>query len=155
VDDPHASAFSYTRSGLWDAYRTDSLGPAGRLAFIELLYNAWSTKPDCADGRAGYDRVIQHGEAALRSGQTDPLIHFYVGEAYRDVYSLAHGGGQGRVNEKDFESRAEPARRQAIAHLAAALKTLRQAPARHAAWDDAVRLILSAHTEPSFFCIYD
>jgi hypothetical protein len=155
TDDSHSSQLVYTRAGLWDAYRADSLGPAGRLAFIELLYNAWSTKPGCADGRAGYDRVIEHGEAALKSGQNDPLIHFYVGEAYRDIYSLAHGGGEGHVNEADFAGRAESARTKAIEHLTAALATLRQRPVRHAAWDDAIRLVLRAHTEPSFFCIYD
>jgi hypothetical protein len=155
ADDAHSSGLVYTRSFLWDAYRADSLGPPGRLAFIELLYNGWSTKPGCADGPAGYDRVIAHGEAALKRGPDDPLIHFYVGEAYRDVYSLAHGGGEGHVNAQDFASRAESARRQAIEHLTTALKTLRQHPVRHAAWDDAIRLVLRAHTEPSFFCIYD
>jgi hypothetical protein len=155
TDNPHSSQVVYTRAWLWDAYRTDSLGPAGRLAFIELLYNAWSTKPGCAEGPAGYDRVIQHGEAALQNGQKDPLIHFYVGEAYRDIYSLAHGGGEGHVKEADFAGRAEAARLKAIDHLTTALKTLTQRPVRHAAWDDAMRLTLRAHTEPSFFCIYD
>ncbi len=145
------TTYEYLRPWLWEAYRTDSLGPAGRLAFIELLSAGWSTKPGCADGAAGYDRVIEHGEAALARGESDPMIHFYVGEAYRDVYSLAHGGSS-KVDSNAFAPRAEEARTRAITHLVTALKSLRQRPVRHAAWDDAVRLLLRVHTEPAFYC---
>jgi hypothetical protein len=152
--DKRGSTYQYLRAWLWEAYRTDSLGPAGKLAFVELSSNAWSTKPSCADGAAGYDRIIEHGEAALKRGDTDPMIHFYMGEAYRDIYSLAHGGGEGHVDEKLFAPRAEEARQKGIEHLTAALKALTQHPMRHAAWDDAVRLLLRVHTEPSFYCVY-
>jgi hypothetical protein len=152
--DKRGSTYQYLRPWLWDAYRTDSLGPAGKLAFVELSSNAWSTRPSCADGAAGYDRIIDHGEAALKRGDTDPMIHFYVGEAYRDIYSLAHGGGEGKVDERLFAPRAESARQKAMEHLTTALMTLTQHPMRHAAWDDAVRLLLRVHTEPSFYCVY-
>jgi hypothetical protein len=152
--DARGPTFVYTRPWLWDAYHADSLSPAGQMAFLDLLANGWSTKPDCADGRAGYDRIISHGEAALAAGQSDPLIHLLVGEAYRDIYSLAHGGGGDYANASDFTARAEPARRKAIEHLVLALKTLRQQPVRHAAWDDAIRLVLGAHTQTSFLCLY-
>lgn len=152
--DARGPIFVYTRPWLWDAFHADSLSPAGRIAFLDLLANAWTTKPDCADGRNGYDRIVAHGEAALAAGQTDPMIHLLVGEAYRDVYSMAHGGGGDFANSADFAARAEPARRKAIEHLVLALQTLEQQPVRHAAWDDAIRLMLGAHTETSFFCMY-
>jgi hypothetical protein len=152
--DARGPVFVYTRPWLWEAYRTDSTSAGGRIAFLELLANGWTTKPDCADGRNGYDRVIAHGEAALAAGNTDPMIHLFVGEAYRDIYSLAHGAGGVYARASDFAAKAEPARQQAIEHLATALRGLRQQPVRHAAWDDAIRLVLGAHTETSFFCFF-
>jgi hypothetical protein len=152
--DARGPVFVYTRPWLWEAYRADSTSPAGHIAFLELLANAWTTRPDCADGRNGFDRIIAHGEAALAAGDTDPMVHLLVGEAYRDIYSLAHGAGGVYAKASDFAARAEPARRRAIQHLVTALRTLKQQPVRHAAWDDAIRLVLGARTETSFFCFY-
>ncbi|HEY4217074.1 MAG TPA: hypothetical protein VGM67_08050 [Gemmatimonadaceae bacterium] len=152
--DAQGPVFVYTRPWLWQAYHTDSASTGGHIAFLELLSHGWTTRPDCADGRDGYSRVITEGEAALAAGDTDPVIHLLVGEAYRDIYSLAHGTGGRYAQTADYAAKAAPARRSAIQHLLMALRTLHGRSLREAAWNDTVRLILGAHAEPSFFCLY-
>ena len=143
----------YTRSMLWDAFRADSLGPAGHLAFMELLSRTWWTRPNCAAGRNGFDRIIEHGEAALARGDKDPAIHYYLADAYRNVYALAHGAESDYANRKEFEPRSEDARRSALTHYRQALDGLK-GPVRGFVWDQAMRLLIRAHTDASLYCTF-
>lgn len=82
-------------------------------------------------GSSGGDTVIAHGEAALARGETNPLIHYVVAEAYQD----------------DTASRPK-----AIEHYLTALRTLRDPDLRLRAWTNATRLMLGARVTPTFVC---
>lgn len=154
--EPLGAVHVYTRPWLWEAYRLDSLGRAGHMAFMTLLAAGWSTKPQCADGADAYNRVIQRGEAELRRSTADPLIHYYVGLAYHDIVSLARGGAlDDYVDREDVVPLAPAARAKAIEHFRAALAAPGDRRMRRHAWRTAMALLLNRSLGTRYFCVYD
>jgi hypothetical protein len=153
---PLGAVHVYTRPWLWDAYRLDSLGRTGQLAFVTLLSEGWGTSPACEDGKDGYNRVIEHGEAALRRGATDPLIHYYVAFAYNDIVSLSRPGTYDDYSDpKEFAPLAPAARVKSIEHFRSALVTLGDPRMRRHAWRTAMSLMLGRSSGVRYFCVYD
>jgi hypothetical protein len=157
-ENPLGAVYTYARPFLWEAQRLDPLGPAGRTAFVELMATGFNTHPGCQDTTSGFRRVIADGERALaRRDRTDPVVQFFVAEAYADIVAMASGViPREYVDPKDFVSEAPAARRKAIAHYRAALAGLRDTAFRRAAWLAAFRLgVGAAPRSTHFVCIYD
>jgi hypothetical protein len=145
-----------TRPWLWEAYRLDSLGRGGHAAFVELLSLGWSTRGACNEGGSDFEKIIEHGEAAIRRGDTDPMVHYYVASAYKTIWDSAHmEEGNELVDPRPFRPRADAARSQAIQHYRAALAGLPNGPERRLAWIDGVKLILGGSEQPEHICFYD
>jgi hypothetical protein len=156
TNSPLGAADVYTRDFLWDAYHADSLGRAGRAAFLELLSLGMARKANCGDGPNGFDRVIDAGERALRAGASEPEVHHYLGLAYADVVALARGAGDEYADSSEFRPRASTARTRAIEHFRAALAGLSDRRLRREAWHGAMGLMLALPvSETRFFCVYD
>lgn len=147
--------YANPRAWLWEAYRLDSTGRAGRAAFVELLGMQWpDDKRDCPGDE--YQRVIDHGEAALKRGDDNPLIHYYLGSAYKTIYDLAHFENSEVGNPSAYASQAEPARLKGIEHFRAALESLPDHATRREAWIKAMRMILQRSGEqPEYVCFPD
>jgi hypothetical protein len=145
-----------TRPWLWEAYHLDSLGRGGHAAFVELLSLGWSTRGACKEGGSDIEKIIEHGEAALRRGDTDPMVHYYVASAYKTIWDSAHMPEQNElVDPAPYRPRADAARSKAIEHYRAALAGLPNGAERRLAWIDAVKLILGRSEEPEHICFYD
>lgn len=143
----------YGHPWLWEAYRTDSTGRAGRIAFVTLLGMQWPEDKSCGDE---YKKVIQHGETALAKGDNNPLIHYYVGSAYRTIYDLAHWENEEVGNPAPFKPLAEPARLKAIEHFRVALQSLPDRVTRREAWIKAMLLLLRrSGDQPEYVCFPD
>jgi hypothetical protein len=156
TNSPLGGADVYTRDFLWEAYHADSLGRAGRAAFLELLSLGMAKKANCGDGPNGFDRVIDAGERALRAGAQEPEIHHYLGLAYADVVALARGAGDEYADSSEFRPRAAISRTRAIEHFRAALAGLNERRMRREAWRGAMGLMLALPvSETRFFCVYD
>jgi hypothetical protein len=143
----------YNHAWLWEAYRVDSLGRAGRAAFAQLLALGWPDNSGCRIDQ--YRPIIEHGEAELGKGDDNPLIHFYVGSAYKSMYDLAH------FTSEDFDltayrAQGESARLKGIEHFRTALQSLSDSRLRREAWTRAMRLILQRSGEqPEYVCFED
>jgi hypothetical protein len=152
--DPEGYGYQNPRAWLWEAYRMDSTGRSGRAAFVELLGLQWPDNKSCSGDE--YKRVIEHGEAALARGDSDPLIHFYVGSAYKSIYDLAHYENSEVGNPEAYKSQAEPARLKGIEHFRASLESLPDRATRREAWMKAMRLLLHRSGEqPEYVCFPD
>lgn len=156
VYDQLGAVHVYSRNVLREAVRLDSLGGGGRLALVALLGNGWVTGYGCdTEGAAGFDQVIAHGEAALKAGATDPLIHYYVGIAHADIVALADDPNPDYHDPAEFRPRAAAARARAIAHLRAALAGLTDRRLRRHAWRLATALMAGRSMGTRFYCVYD
>ena len=153
---PLGEVDDYTRALLWDAYRADSLGRAGRASFVELLSLGMATKINCGDGSDAFDRVIDAGEKALRAGATDPLVHYYVAAAHADIVALSNRSGDDFSDPLTYRPRAPHARARAVQHYREALNGLTDRRLRRAAWTSATSLMLETPmSDTRFFCVYD
>lgn len=153
---PLGGAWIMTRPWLWRALELDSLGDVGRAAFLTLLADGWTTRPACADGAELFERVIARGEADLRRGSRDPLVHYYLALAHADIDALAAGARDGYADPAEFASRAPEARRKAVEQFRAALAGLRQPRLRRHAWRVAMTLLLSPpERDVRYYCVYD
>ena len=149
-------AVQNNRPWLWEAYRLDSLGRAGHLAFLQLLAQGWTTKGGCEDGDNEYQRIIEHGEADLARGDTDPLVHLLVGSAYQTIFDASNAGDDSEyIDAKAFAPQAEAARLKAIEHFRLALATSTDRAKRREAWNKAVRVFLKRSGQPEYVCFYD
>jgi hypothetical protein len=100
--------------------------------------------------------MIEHGEAELSKGDNNPLIHFYVGSAYKSIYDWANFGTDEMVAPASVKAQAESARLKAIEHFRVALESLSEPPLRREAWTKAMRLILHRSGEqPEYVCFPD
>lgn len=148
--------YPYSRAWLWEAYRLDSLGAIGHLAFRELLAAGWKTTPECRENLDEIALTIEHGEAAMRRGNIDPLIAYYVGIAYQDRFSVARGNYyEGFATREHYEPKADEARMLGIERLRTSLLTLRERHLRRDAWRTAVRPMLGKTSQPRYFCFDD
>ena len=145
------------RPWLWEAYRLDPMGRAGHAAFVELLGNGWTTKGACKEPGDEYERIIEHGEADLRSGDKDPMVHFYVGSAYKTIFDAANVSPDDEyVDRRRFTAEAESARLKAIDHYRIALASLTDRTVRKDVWNRVMRLLLGRSGEqPEYICFYD
>ena len=153
---PIDQEFQNTRPWLWEAYRLDSVGRAGHAAFLELLSLGWSTRGACNEGGSDHTKIIEHGEAAIARGDTDPMVHYYVASAYKTTWDAAHESeGSELVDPRPYRAQAESARQQAIKHYRAALPGLAYRAERRTAWMNAVKLMLGRSEQPEHICFYD
>jgi hypothetical protein len=145
------------RPWLWEAYRLDPSGRAGHAAFVELLGKGWTTKGACKEPGEEYNRIIEHGEADLRRGDTDPMVHFYVGSAYKTIFDAANVSPNDEyVDRRSFTAQAESARLKAIDHYRIALASLTDRTVRKDVWNRVMRLLLGRSGEqPEYICFYD
>lgn len=145
------------RPWLWEAYRLDPSGRAGHAAFVELLGKGWTTKGACKEPGNEYERIIEHGEADLRSGDTDPMVHLYVGSAYKTMFDAANVSPNDEyVDRRSFTADAESARLKAIDHYRIALASLTDRRVRKDVWNRVMRLLLGRSGEqPEYICFYD
>ena len=152
---PLGSVDVYTRPWLWDAYRLDSAGVSGRSAFAELLRAGWGTRSMCGGGEEEFRAVIEQGERALRRGNADPMVHYYVAQAYADIVALATGALSSYADSGKYQAELPVARERAIARDRSALEGLRDPQLRRTAWTRATRLMLGLTNETRYFCVYD
>lgn len=153
---PLGGVYVFGNGWLLDAYRADSTSRVGRATVLTLLGDGWGVHTACRDDGQGFDRVIEHGRAALARGMNDPLILYYLGLAYNDIVSLSKGSGDIYADAREFAPRAADARAQSIAHFRAALDGgLRDPRLRRHAWRAAVALMLGDSSPTRFFCVYD
>jgi hypothetical protein len=143
---------SFSRPWLWKAYELDSLGKAGHIAFVRLLSRAFDERKECALGIDFYNEMINRGEAELRRGDHDPLVHFYVGAAYKSIFDLGNSASGDYVDSIPSKKEAETARLRAIEHFRMALGSLRDRPMRRDTWEMAARLLLRKPGRPWLFC---
>jgi hypothetical protein len=146
---------NWTRAWLWEAYRLDSLGRAGHLAFVRLLERGFRQDAMCAEDVGFYTTMIERGEAYLRRGTKDPLVHFYVGVANKSIFDLAHTTPGIWVEQPPTRAEAEAARVRAIDHFRAAFPGLRDRSMRNEAWHYATRLLLGQSGSAWMFCASD
>jgi hypothetical protein len=144
--------YRFNRLWLWQAYELDSLGKAGHIAFVRLLSRAFDQEKECAQDIDFYNEMIKRGEAALRRGDTDPLVHYYVGVAYKSIFDLGSSDPGDYVDSIPSKAGAESARLHAIEHFRVALVSLRDRPMRRDTWEMAARLLLRKPGRPWLFC---
>jgi hypothetical protein len=151
---PGENGYQNTRRWLWEAYRLDSAGRAGRAAFVELLGLRWPVTGACQVKE--YARMIEQGEAELKKGNNDPLVHFYVGAAYKTIYDFANFSGGDYAPDSSVKQQSESARLKGIEHFRAALESLPNGPVRREAWMKAMQLLLRRTGEqPEYVCFED
>lgn len=143
----------FNRVWLWDAYEADSLGRAGHLAFVRMLKRGFEQSQECADSTEFYYTMIERGEADLRRGDKDPLVHFFVGIAYRSIFDYSNFVPEDTATyHNPSKAEGESARLRAIDHLRAALQGLTDKQMRRDAWAMAVDLMLRRPGLPPFSC---
>lgn len=153
---PLGGVYVFSNGWLLDAYHADSTSQVGRATVLTLLGDGWGVHAACRDDGQGFDRVIEHGKAALARGMNDPLIFYYLGLAHNDIVSLSEGSGDIYADAREFAPRAAGARTQSIANFRAALDGgLRDRRLRRHAWRMAVALMLGESWPTRFFCVYD
>jgi len=143
---------AFARPWLWKAYELDSLGRVGHIAFVRLLARGFDEDKECAQSVDYYRTMIDRGEADIRRGDTDPMVHFYVAVAYKAIFDLAQSSPGDYVDSVPPKSEGEAARVQALEHFRTALASLRSKSRRREAWNQAARLLLRKQTGPWWFC---
>jgi len=144
--------FAFARPWLWQAYELDSLGRVGHLAFVRLLARGFNDDTECAQSIDFYQAMIDRGEADIRRGDTDPMVHFYVAAAYKAIFDLAQSSPGDYVDSLPPKSEGETARVRALEHFRTALSSLRSKSRRREAWNQAARLLLRKQSGPWWFC---
>ncbi|HJP61583.1 MAG TPA: hypothetical protein VJ865_16360 [Gemmatimonadaceae bacterium] len=143
---------AFARPWLWQAYALDSLGPTGHLAFVRLLARGFDEEKECAQSADFYRTMIDRGEADIRRGDSDPIVHFYVGAAYSAIFALAQTDSGDYVDSVPPKSEGEVARVRALDHFRIALASLSSESRRREAWYLGARLLLRKPASPWWFC---
>lgn len=149
---PFDPDYIFNRLWLWKAYDLDSLGRAGHIAFVTLLARGFSETVPCAQDISFYTEIIKRGEAALRRGDSHPMVHYYVGAAYKSISDIGNSDPGDYVDSIPSKPEAETARLRAIDHFRAALGSLRDKPTRRDAWEMATKLMLRTKSRAWNFC---
>jgi hypothetical protein len=143
----------FNRAWLWDAYEADSLGRAGHLAFVRMLKRGFNQSAECADGTDFYYTMIERGEADLRRGDKDPLVHFLVGTAYMSIFDYStYMPEDTSLYHNPSREEGQRARAHAIDHLRAALAGLTDKQMRRDAWAMAADLMLNKPGQAFYAC---
>lgn len=115
----------YALNWLQEAYKLDSNGQAGELAFLLLMARGFDTSPGCKNGSELFREVLRRGTEYLRtphSPQVEARIHFLMGDAYRDIVALAAGQhGDTYANPATYKPEAAKARSNAVTEYRAGL----------------------------------
>jgi hypothetical protein len=158
-DDTHYGPV-YTHNWLNQAYRLNRHGPVGDLSLISMMERGFAMCPDCADtGYEGFRGVIFEGKRFLSRSKDSKLrarVRVLLARAYSDIVALAGGGGGGYVEASKYRREAAWARRMALVHYRAALRSRDASEERNKIWKSAWRL--QAHIPPAetwFFCVSD
>ena len=143
---------AFARPWLWKAYELDSLGRIGHLAFVRLLARGFDEDKECAQSVDYYRTMIDRGEADIRRGDADPMVHFYVAVAYKAIFDLAQSSPGDYVDSVPPKSEGETARVRALEHFRTALASLQSKSRRREAWNQAARLLVRKQSGPWWFC---
>ncbi len=131
----------YKNSWLWEAYRLDPAGPAGEMAFLDLMNRGFDTSQTCAEGGDSFRRVIERGEEYLRRPH-DPkvrqTVELMVAEAYLDIMAMAAGAASTFGEDPaPYREQTPEARLMAVRHFRAGLMNAADSPEIRAAWSAA------------------
>lgn len=143
---------SFDRKWLREAYRASPGSNAGRSAFIELLPDGFSDIGVCEDATALRRSVIEYGEAALREGHSDPLIHYHVADAYATLWSFSMLEIVDPEIRETLEREARVARQRAIQHYRLALQGVRDRSIRRSAWTAAMKAMIGVPNGTTYYC---
>jgi len=152
--------YVYAHTWLNQAFRLDSEGPVGALAFTLLVEAGFDTTGSCGAGTDPFQQVIDRGEAYLPKMTDSSLrarLHFMIGAGYAEIVGLAAGMGDYSVGDPaPFRPRAEAARGKALEHFRAGLALERSTPRAEGAWRTSWRLAAGLPpTQLGFLCIND
>jgi hypothetical protein len=151
--DRSQKGYWFNRVWLWDAYDLDSVGRAGHLAYVRLLKRFFNQAAECADGVSDYQNTIERGEAALKRGDKDPLVHYYVATAYKSIFDYSTFIPEDTSIHNPSKAEGESARLRAIEHFRAALPELRDRQMRRDGWVMAAELMLGKPGHPFMECM--
>jgi hypothetical protein len=139
-----------------EARELDPDGPAGRMAVI-----GWMDRGSCDVAGWGSDlfnKVISDGEGLLAKGLDAPTaaqVHFMVGDAYSDIFSIAKGydpsGDYMNIQERD----ADPAHAKALEHYRAGLANDNSSEEAKHAWSQAWHLSAGLLPTMRYACFGD
>jgi hypothetical protein len=148
----------YFYAGNWEkeARELDPDGPAGKMAVI-----GWMDRGSCDIAGWGSDlihNVISDGEGLLAKGLDAPTtaqVHFMVGDAYSDIFSIAKGydpnGDYPNIQERD----ADPAHTKALEHYRAGLAIDNSSEDAKHAWNQAWHLSAGLLPTMRYVCFSD
>jgi hypothetical protein len=136
--------YTYRNNWRTQAYNLDRYGPIGSLALSSMLEENFFASGRCtADGFAD---VIRQVEPLLATGEIGTAAaRFALADAYRDVLTLASGGGSESFDPDEVRRIAEQndqaeTRRRALAHYRAAFALDSTSDRARRSWPDAWRV---------------
>lgn len=157
--------FVYTRTWLKKALEIDPEGPAGELAFRILMEMGFDTSGTCSGGRYQFSKVIEQGELYLQKNhdkESLAAVKRMVGDAYRDIVSIANGALGGFSEEyqeilrEEYRGTAPEARRKAIQYYRKTLPKTKYTYEAIIGWTDAWRMIAGLPPiHMQYYCFYD
>ena len=137
--------FGYGSNWRQAAYDLDPRGPVGALAMGVMIRDNFFSLSDCRPD--GYTEVIRLVQPflATAAGSRSALAHLALADAYRDMLTLASGGGSESIHVEERLLRATPVelskiRRLALAHYRKAFAIDRTSPQVRDSKQDALRL---------------
>lgn len=145
------------RAWLAQARALDRDSRLGQSILLAQLNSAFDFSGACGRGPDGFRAVIENGRRYLERVSDSPIaaqVHFYLGEAWRDVVALAGGAGGDFADVSRYEVEADSARAAALRHYRQAIAA-GPSPTAHAAWRQAWWLLSGmAPVGTRFFCIH-
>jgi hypothetical protein len=127
----------YRRNWLYEARAIDRDSPIGRAILLQQLAQGFDPSGACEAGPAAFERVLDNGERYLARVPDSPIaaeVHFYLGEAYRDIVALADGAAGAVPDTALYAGREAMARREALRHYRAVIELAPGTPVAERAW---------------------
>lgn len=127
----------YRRNWMYEARTLDRDSPVGQSIFLLQLAQGFDPSGACETSGEGIQRVLDNGErylARVPNGPISSQVHFYLGEAYRDIAALADGAADSFADSATYQDRAPLARREALRHYRATMAGSSGTPAADLAW---------------------
>lgn len=156
---PLGAGWVYTRTWLYEARALDRDSPVGQAILLQQLAQAFDPSGTCAEGTEGFVKVMETGErylARVPASPIAPAVHYFLGEAYRDVVALAAGAGAPYADSTEYVADAAHARASALAHYRAAAAGAPGTPLGIRAWQRAWWLLSGLEPrDVRFYCVYD
>jgi hypothetical protein len=155
------SGYAYDSNWLRLAYVLDVGGPLGALAMTEMIRGNFPSVSDCrADGYTEVIRLVEPFLATPAGARSAPA-HLALADAYRDMLTLASGGGSESFERIERLERATPeellkTRNLALSHYRAAFALDRTSAQARVSRADASRLSAGlVPTQTRYGCTYD